>query len=454
MAVAALSLLLPSQPSYDPWAWIVWGREIAHLHLDTTGGPSWKPGTVIFTTFFAPFGKAGTGIPPALWLVVARAGALLALALAFRLARRLAGGTRATGIAAGVLAAIALALTPQWLRYMAHGNEAPLAVALMPWGVERHLDGKYRQTLLLGFAACLLRPEVFAFLAPYGLWIGWREPSERKVIAGLAVALPVLWLVPEWIGSGNPLGGGEQARSQPSWSLSLRDHPWLAALQRVHGVAGLPVEAAAAAAACFALVRRERTTLALAAAAVGWIALVCAMTQAGFSGNSRYFLPAVVIVCILAGVGAARLVEAAPAPALAAGVALLLAATATPYALDRGDYFRREARASAELAQLQSALGRAVQAAGGADKVVAVGAPSVNRTFNTRLAWETKLTLGDVERARGNAIVFSARTRMSGVGAAVDPAAKPFHTLARSGAWQVLGPAHPPLRQLARVPKM
>ena len=43
LALAALSLLLPSEPSYDPWAWIVWGREIAFLELDTTGGPSWKP---------------------------------------------------------------------------------------------------------------------------------------------------------------------------------------------------------------------------------------------------------------------------------------------------------------------------------------------------------------------------------------------------------------------------
>ena len=40
LALAALSLLLPSQPSYDPFAWLVWGREIAHGSLDTTGGSS------------------------------------------------------------------------------------------------------------------------------------------------------------------------------------------------------------------------------------------------------------------------------------------------------------------------------------------------------------------------------------------------------------------------------
>src|SRR4051794_16567270 len=71
-ALAGLSLLLPSAPTYDPWAWILWGREILHLDLATTGGPSWKPLPVLLTTPFALFGAAA----PALWLVTARAGML------------------------------------------------------------------------------------------------------------------------------------------------------------------------------------------------------------------------------------------------------------------------------------------------------------------------------------------------------------------------------------------
>src|SRR5690349_22767192 len=42
-AIAALSLLLPSALTYDPMSWLIWGREIAHLDLSTTYGPSWKP---------------------------------------------------------------------------------------------------------------------------------------------------------------------------------------------------------------------------------------------------------------------------------------------------------------------------------------------------------------------------------------------------------------------------
>ena len=92
LGLAGVSLLLPSEPSYDPLAWLIWGRELAHFHLDTNGGPSWKPLPVAFTTLIAPLDKVDHGLPPALWMAVARAGALLALALAFRLTRRLVGG--------------------------------------------------------------------------------------------------------------------------------------------------------------------------------------------------------------------------------------------------------------------------------------------------------------------------------------------------------------------------
>src|SRR5581483_12165820 len=85
LVIGVLSLLIPSTPSYDPWAWLVWGREIVHLKLQTTAGPTWKPLPVIFTTLFAPFGKAA----PDMWLVVARAGAVMSAVMVFKVAGRL-----------------------------------------------------------------------------------------------------------------------------------------------------------------------------------------------------------------------------------------------------------------------------------------------------------------------------------------------------------------------------
>jgi hypothetical protein len=306
LALGGVSLLLPSEPSYDPLAWLIWGRELAHLHLDTGGGPSWKPLPVAFTTLTAPLGEVDQGLPPALWMAVARAGALLALALAFRLARRLGGGG-AAAVLGGLVASAALFLTPDWFQFAAHGSEAPLAVALMLWAVERQLDGRSAHALCLATLACLLRPELVPFLGLYGLWVWRAEPRLRPLLAAVLVVLPLAWVGPEWIGSGMPLDGGAQARSQPAWSLSLAEHPWLRALERVHNHAGLPLELLAALAVAVAAVRRRPAVLVLAGAAVAEAALFVAMTQAGFSGNPRYVLPAVAVLSVLAGVGAAQL---------------------------------------------------------------------------------------------------------------------------------------------------
>src|SRR3954471_21404794 len=80
LALAALSLLVPSAPTTDPWGWILWGRQLIHFHLDTVvgGAPSWKPLPVVVAT---PLALAG-GAAPALWMLVARAGGLFSLFLA------------------------------------------------------------------------------------------------------------------------------------------------------------------------------------------------------------------------------------------------------------------------------------------------------------------------------------------------------------------------------------
>src|ERR671915_1113997 len=319
VGLAALSLLLPSEPSYDPWAWLVWGWEIAHLELDTEGGPSWKPLPV---ALLAPATTLGGDLPVALWVVIARAGALLAMVLAYRLAERLTGGPAPLRAVAGATATVFLVLTPDWFQLAAHASEAPMAVALMLWAVERHLDGRRGHALALGALVSLMRPELFPFLAAYALWLAWIEPGRRRVVATLLVAIPLAWVVPEWIGSGDPLDGGSQARSEPYWSLSHAERPWLRALERVHNHAGLAVELLAAAAVAAAAFRRPaahaQAVLALAAAAALEAALFVGMTQAGFSGNPRYVLPALAVTCVLAGVGAARTAQAGAAAGRAA----------------------------------------------------------------------------------------------------------------------------------------
>src|SRR4051812_601164 len=135
LALAALSLLYPSTPTYDPWAWIQWGRDIVQLELHTNTGPSWKPLPVLFTTVFSLFGDAA----PDLWLLVARAGGLLALLMAFRLASRMVGDGPA-GWAAGTVAALGLLLSAGFLRNTMMGYSEAILIALALFAIERHLD--------------------------------------------------------------------------------------------------------------------------------------------------------------------------------------------------------------------------------------------------------------------------------------------------------------------------
>src|SRR5450432_4250280 len=106
LIAGAVSLRLPTTPNYDPWVWVIWGREIVHGQLSTTGGPTLKPLALVFTTIVAPFGSAA----PNMWLAIARAGALVAVALTFVLTTRLARTATAPLGAMGWALAVAAGL--------------------------------------------------------------------------------------------------------------------------------------------------------------------------------------------------------------------------------------------------------------------------------------------------------------------------------------------------------
>ena len=314
VAIAALTLLYPSTPTYDPWAWIVWGREIVHFDLTTTGGPSWKPLSVIFTTLFAPFGS----IAPDLWLIVGRAGAVMSIILSFRLAWRLAGGSIPARAIAGVIAAMALIISSQFVRNMTLGNSEGLLVAFTLWGIERHLDGKYRQAFLLGFLGALLRPEIWPFLALYGLWLLLIDRERRTLVTVVvcAVLIPVLWLLPEWWGSGNFWRAADRAQRPSPNSPAFADFPFWQVLKNTWPLMLTPVKAAAA----FALLvaawnwfkqRRDLAVIAVFVLAALWICEIALMTQAGFSGNPRYIILGTTLIAVVGGVGFGRAVQLA-----------------------------------------------------------------------------------------------------------------------------------------------
>jgi hypothetical protein len=320
LALAALSLLRPWALAFDPQAWVVWGRDASRLALDTSGGPSWKPLPVVFTTLFSLAGSAA----PALWLIVARAGGLLALAGTYALAARLAGRW------AGVAAAAAMALSSWWFFNTALGNSEGLLAAVVVWAVVAQLAGRPRAALVLATAAALLRPEAWPFLGLYGLWVWRRHPRERVAVAIAAVVVPLLWFGPDVLGAGGALGASKAARGTASrGSAALADHPVLALLGDTATLFTLPVLVAA----LLAAVLGDRTMRVLAAGVAAWVAIVAAMTAGGYAGNPRYLVAAAAIACALAGAGVVLAARAVAATARGRGEPDHAArAAATPHA--------------------------------------------------------------------------------------------------------------------------
>jgi hypothetical protein len=414
LGLAALSLLGPAEPTYDPWAWIIWGREITHLDLSTVDGPSWKPLPILFTTPFALFGDAAA---PALWLVVARGGGLLAIALAYRL------GARMAGRAAGVIAAAALLLADEFVRNFARGNSEGLLVALCLWAVERHLDGRRTDAFLLGFGAALLRPEVWPFFGLYGLWLAWSEPRRRPLVIGVFVLNAALWFAPEYWGSGDWLRAANRAHQPNPDSPAFADHPFLEVFRRSSTVLSVPVLLGAlVAVAAAARERRWSVRLALGGAALLLMITVGLMTEGGFAGNLRYVALPAALLCVLAGVGWAELVRAArgrfggrPAAALAA----VLVLAAAPFVISDLGVMRDDATKLRSEADFYAALPVVIAKAGGRDQVKRCG-PVFTGPFQVQaVAWQLKLHGHEVGiEAKPPGIVvaarFSAMTRDAG----------------------------------------
>jgi len=89
-----------------------------------------------------------------------------------------------------VLAVAGLVLSRGWFWSDWIGYSEGLLIGLTLWAIERHLDGRHRQALVLGFLATLLRAEMWPFVAAYALWLWLRQPGTRRLTLVLAALVP------------------------------------------------------------------------------------------------------------------------------------------------------------------------------------------------------------------------------------------------------------------------
>jgi hypothetical protein len=422
VAVAALSaLVIAPAPSYDPWAWLLWGREITHATLSTEEMPAFKPLTVAACTLLAPLG----GAAPEAWVFLARAGMVLAVILAFRLGRDLGG------MAAGLVAAGGVAFTGDLIGYSAAGAEPGWTIALALAGIAAWRADRPRAALACGVGCALLRVEAWPFLLAFGIVLWRTRPQDRALLVGCAAAIPLLWFVPEWLGSGDLLRSGSRARMPNPGQPATEQFPAWAALREAAALPLWPLWAGAIALLA-ARPRREIVGLArgLLIAGLAWIALVAVMAQAGFSGEPRYSLPGAALVAIAGAAGLVAFVrEHRPLAWLAAALLLIAAA---PKLADLPDLREDQAYQRELHGDLANVIGRA----GGRDALLACGRPFVGDLRGPLLAYHL-----DVEKRRVAFVprppgaVFLSRLAPD---APVEPVTGPaFAPRARARLWEV-----------------
>lgn len=247
-------------------------------------------------------------------------------------------------------------------------------------------------------------------------------------------SIPLVWFVPDWVGSGSPLHGAGTAQVLADEPVGDRLADGVSTFATVVPV---PVWVLAATAVVVGWRRGDRGRALAAAAALAWSSLVVAMAAVlGYAAISRFFLPTAAVACALGGAGAVDAARVArgrsrsrAALALAGAIAALsLLAPRAARIPDVVDEVRRRGELADELHEV-------IGQAGGADALARCGGAVVTaRTLlRSAAAWELGLPLHAVERAVPDSrAVLLLESRRAADLARSDPATE---LLAEAGAW-------------------
>ena len=403
VALLVLSTLIvlwaKTRPGFDPYGWLVWGRQTVAGNLNTNAAPSWKPLPYLFTAPFGLFGHYQLWLWMITSLAVSLAGAVFAGRIAYRLtARNAVAGERWPAYVAAAFAALALLGLSSYWHYMLSSQSDPMIVTLCLAAIDCHLSGRYRWAYTAGALAALGRPEVWLFLGLYTIWAWLRVPSMRWLVAVEIVIVILLWFgIPAltsrtpFVAASNALGSGRRLRSD-----------------RVFGTVGrfldlntLILELTALGAVVLAAVRRDRVTLALAVGICAWVIVEVAFSLHGWPGLGRYMYEPAGVLVALAGAGiGALLAEGRRVSRVAAWAGIALAAVIVlalvPPALSRARSEHRDIRQqrvrTAEIGKLTGVISRF----GGPARFKPCGEPLTRLEYQTILAWNLHVNVATV----------------------------------------------------------
>ena len=393
----AIVLWADTRPSFDAYGWLTWGHQTIVGALNTNAAPSWKPLPYLFT---APLALAGH-YQVWLWLIASVAIGLSGVAFAARIAYALTPavpGRRYAGLIAGAFAGAALLGIRDFPHYILSAQSDPMIVAACLGAIDCHLHGRFRWAFTLGMLGSLGRPEVWPFVAIYGIW-AWRAlPEMRRLIAIETVVLLALWFGIPAITSRSPFVAGTNAIGS---GRALKHDRVFGTVDRFLDLHETPLELAALVSVGLALLRRDKRLLALALGCVVWVIVEIAFALHGWPGLPRYMFEASAVTVVLAGVLVGRLLAEPPRLPAALGIAgaviaVLGAASLTPAAAERVRGERHDLRVQRERTKTINRLQTAVSRLGGSGRLRHCGEPLTRLEYQTVVAWTLRRNVADV----------------------------------------------------------
>jgi hypothetical protein len=246
--------------------------------------------------------------------------------------------------------------------------------------------------------------------------------------------VPLAWIVPELIGSGEPFRSAGRARMPNPGQPALADVPALAALGEALRLPLWPLWAGVAILAVDARRTRHWLPLLPAAAGVAWILIVAVMAQLGFSGEPRYSLAGAALVSISGAVGLTAAAYSRDRRWLLGVAVALVAVASVPRLADLTDLRERQAYQWALAADLEDGI----RASGGREAVLACGRPYVGPLRGPLMAYKLDVRKRVVEpddRPLAPGVVFRSALNQDDSQQPEIPAG--FDAVARNGHWQI-----------------
>ena len=308
---------------------------------------------------------------------------------------------------AGAFAGVAVLGINTFMHLVLIANSDPLIVAVLLAAIDCHLGRRHKLAFTMLVLASLGRPEAWVFAGLYAAWAFWKVPTlgMRVLAVGGLLLIPVFWFSVPALTSHSWFISGDLALNQQT---VIHGNKVIGVVNRFRSLYELPMQLAMLVGVVLAVLRRDRATLLVVAAAALWLLIEVAFAYHGWSAVSRYMIEPAAVMVTVAGAGIGWLLADTRTsrvlrwlgPVAALGLIVALA----PDARSRVRAARGLIDDSRHSAKQIDRLHRVIDNEGGPDAIKSCGQPVSLVGFQSTVAYYTDLNVGNVGFRPGKSI--------------------------------------------------